>query len=474
MTQQHNPILQASPDYFGALGKVLGGAAHQVQRISGVDPNMVGTYALGCGAGLVQGLVDVKRPNMRSSPISQVVLNIASSGEGKDAAIDAFRRPFVEFQSRADSEAQASCAEIQADLLEWQARRKILLSLLDEAVKGNEPTQSIKRQLAAHAQLEPEPYSAPRILYGDATPQALKEGLCSFPSAVMISTEAGSFFNGHMGADFTFVNSTWGGDPIVVDRARRGRLSIMGARFSAILAVQPRPFIRWLKRRGVEANDSGFTARFLVCCPMSTQGHRFITMDKHPTNMIDAYTKRALQLLEETVQAIQAGKQKRVVSLSAAAEKSFIDQYNHLMGLMAWGQPYFDIPGFASKAAENAARIAAMIHLIDEREGDANMETLDAAFRIIHGFAEQFRMVFVQADMRPTEEHDAQVLQDALVRAHCAGEPRVPRSHLGWWCPELPGPRLKQAAQLLLAQRRVSLVKSGGQAALQLPMFMPF
>lgn len=463
----------SNPFPIDALGQTLRAAVWQHQANTRLSQDMIGTFALGCAAAAVQDLVDVQRPNLPPSPVSLFTVAIASTGEGKDTAIEPFARPFIMLQKEADEMAQMLRPEHRAETLEWELRNKLLAGELACAIQAGEPTVAIKKRIVGHASQVPAAPVAPQILYKDPTPMTVKLGLCGWRSALLQSMEADEFFNGHMASDFPFINAGWSGTPIVVNRVRGGRRSAPSPRLSMALGVQNEPFLRFLKRRGVEAHDSGFTARFLVACPPSTAGYRMISGFAQSTDLVDAYIARAVALLEESVSATIAGKPRRVLRFTPAAASAFVDVYNDIQVLMRWGNEFFDLRGFASKASENVARVAVVLHVIDGLEGDISNDTFWRAVCIVRWFADQFKLVYSQMPMRPTVEHDASLILQVLCQTTLRGQGDTRRAHLKYSLPDMGQARLNSALGLLIAQNRARIGTTRGAEYISLTSWMP-
>src|SRR5688572_19968979 len=96
------PVSQSFP--VEALGPLLGTAVWQHQKNTSLAMDLIAPLALGCAASLVQGHNYVQRPNMPPSSTSLFATVIAGSGEGKDAAVEPFARPFGMFQNAAEED----------------------------------------------------------------------------------------------------------------------------------------------------------------------------------------------------------------------------------------------------------------------------------------------------------------------------------------------------------------------------------
>jgi hypothetical protein len=457
-----------------ALGRVLSAAVCQHHMNTRVSTDMIAMFALGCSAGLVQDRVNVRRPNLAPSSSSLYIAVIASTGEGKDTAIGPFVKPFNIVQADAEREGKELASTGHADAVEWKLVDKALVQELAKVLAAGEPAFAIKKKIAAHQRSAPAIPAVPSILYEDSSPSGAKRGLCKWRSAVLADIDADNFFNRHMATDFAFINKGWQGSAMFIDRAREPRRSVPEPRLGLVLGVQAVPFMRFLKRRGVEAHDSGFTARFLAGAPPSTAGLRMISGLAQPTDLVDAFVARGIDLLEESIAATRAGKPRRVLGFAPDAEWEFVRLYNRVQELMQWGNLLFDIRGFASKAAENIARIAAILHVIDDLEGDISIDTLRRATCIVEWFTGQFHYIYTQAGVQPSIEHDAELLLRGIAQACLDQGGRLRRSHLQYLVGDLPPARARHALNLLVSQRRVVVGAEGRADVLSVPgMVLP-
>ena len=98
-------------------------------------------------------------------------------------------------------------------------------------------------QLVGHAPVSP---LVPRLLYADATPEALAHALATgWPSGGVLSAEAGAVFGAHgMGQDtilrnLALLNVLWDGGEMAVDRRSKPSFVLRGRRLTFGLMVQP-------------------------------------------------------------------------------------------------------------------------------------------------------------------------------------------------------------------------------------------
>jgi hypothetical protein len=113
------------------------------------------------------------------------------------------------------------------------------------------------------------------------------------------------------------------------------------------------------------AADSGFLARFLICEPPSAIGtrlHRHVTPDN---GALGGFSNRLREILDTPMpmDADTRELQPRILPLGGAARSLLIEFHDTIETLQAPGGDLAHITGTASKAAEQAARIAGVLTL---------------------------------------------------------------------------------------------------------------
>jgi putative DNA primase/helicase len=117
----------------------------------------------------------------------------------------------------------------------------------------------------------PEEPLIPRLLYSDATPEALATGLAKgWPSGGVMSSEGGVVFGSHgMSSDsvmrtLAMQNELWDGGSIHYDRKTTESITVSNVRFSMFIQVQGATLTEFLNRSGDLFRGIGSFARFLV------------------------------------------------------------------------------------------------------------------------------------------------------------------------------------------------------------------
>lgn len=355
---------QGAPYPVHALGP-LRGAVEAVQSMTQAPVAIPAQSALAIASLVVQGFANIEALG-GESPLSLYCLTIARSGERKsscDAKLMASLRTYEREQA----------AELGADTQNWQNKHALWRgereSILTEAKKSKG-----EKRTAAQADLsalgsEPTAPPAPDRTVTEPTFEGLTrkytEGM---PSLGIFSDEGGQFLGGYaMSADnrqktLTALNDLWQGNPIRRTRQGDGSLTLYERRLAIHLMAQPgvaRPFIT-----DGTAIDTGFLARFLICEPPSTIGLRTYKAIPYPA-ALSSYDARLSAILTTPLPMDPETRElnARVLPLAPDARDLLINFANATEQKQGHGQPYADIIGTASKAAEQAARIAGVLTL---------------------------------------------------------------------------------------------------------------
>ena len=301
------------------------------------------------------------------APLSLYALTVAQSGERKSTCdrllLSAIREH--EKEDMADWRETKRSADINRDV--WKADYDKRLAAAKNAKAAD--------KAAARADLEalgPEPATpaSPERIVTEPTFEGLtklfEEGQ---PSLGIMSDEGGQFLGGHaLNAEnrqktLAALNGLWGGDPIRRTRRGDGSVILYGRRLAMHLMVQPVVADAFLADN--LAGGTGFLPRFLISRPASTVGTRMQATGRHDTAPIDAYNARIRDLLRRPPTMDEASREllPRELRLSRDAKALLSEFADTVEALQAPGGQLAHITGYASKAAEQAARIAGVLTL---------------------------------------------------------------------------------------------------------------
>ncbi|WP_312531160.1 YfjI family protein [Paracoccus sp. (in: a-proteobacteria)] len=360
-------IPQGEPYPVHALGP-LRAVVEAVEDISQAPAAIAAQSALSIAALAVQGFADVEILGGGSAPCSLFCLTIAESGERKSSCDRLLMNGIREHEAREAADYRDAFAEYEVAAEIWRGKRKRLM----EAAAGIDPMKAAKAEadLKAIGAGPAEPLK-PNLTFQEPT----IEGLFKFyqagrPSVGLFTDEGGSFIGGHgMNADnrlktIAGYSSLWNGDKLTRMRAGDGTSDYPGRRLSMHVMVQPiiaHPFLA-----DPLASGQGFLARFLITEPPSAIGTRLRRGHDSGSDLnLGAFTQRLGEIL---ARPMPAGSTEREVApvrlpLSTGAKELLWQFYERVERAQALGGQMEHVRSYASKAAEQAARIAGVLTL---------------------------------------------------------------------------------------------------------------
>ncbi|HAT8252099.1 TPA: DUF3987 domain-containing protein [Legionella pneumophila] len=386
------------------------------QPIPLIASSLLANISLSC-----QSMANVARDKYLKSPVSLYFLMVANSGERKSAIDNLFSKPVrsweESFRQKREREVKTAMTLHHA----WQMERDGLLSQIKRCSFSGEDAEHLKFNLAFLIEQEPEIPLLPTLYFEDATQEALAIHLANgWPSASLWSDEAGIVLGNHsMQSNPTrfvaLLNRLWDGKTFTAHRKTSQSFMIQNRRLTLNLMMQP----LLLEQLGGQSlgihRQSGFLARCLMAYPKSSMGSRFYQKPPDDFGYLESFEHRLQDCLDVSKQLTQAGCiNLPTLHMSVEAKKHWIHFFNETESGVSHHGQWSDIKDFASKAPENAARLAALFHLYSGSEGDISSEHMDQAIAIIswHLF-ETRRMLNIQSEKE--EILEAQRLLDWLV-----------------------------------------------------------
>ena len=378
----------------------LHSVAHQVEIIMQAPIELIDTVILAAASTAVQASCMVERKPGLSSPVSLFLLTICDPGERKSAVQSLVFKAISELQRERIREGEVKKQQHSKEHMKWKEKSRRLRSEINIALKKGKDIDEIEMRQAAHMDEEPILEAMPKIVFEDATPEALLSGLSGTDKSVaLIYDELSSFVNGHMSRKTAILNSIWSGKDTSVDRNTRPSFEIQNPRLTCLLQAQPAVFDKFLKAANEEIRGNGFLSRVLLAYPISTQGERFNyypnTDIRHP----------CLEWFYERCRTLLGRKEQCVLRFSRESQSRWIQIADYYEENIQEGRPFSKIRDFASKAAENIARVAAVIHgfSVDDCE-EISVQNLEAAFEIMDWHRQQYQSLVLTSYPDPETE----------------------------------------------------------------------
>lgn len=367
------PLLRQVPpgaDYpISALGP-LRSAAEAAQGTTQAPMALAAQSALSVASLAVQAHGNVETLG-GDAPLSLFCLTIAKSGERKSATDKLLMSGLRDYE-------RETSAGYRQDVTAWENSAEIHRTDRAGIMLGFKKNKGADR-VGAQADLEAlgaEP-AAPLLPNLTATEPTL-EGLHKLfmagqPSLGLFSDEGGGFLGGHgMSQDHRLktvagLSALWGGDALTRVRAGDGTSTLFGRRLAAHLMVQPvaaRPLLA-----DPVASGQGFLARFLIAEPQSVIGLRLApNAPVEASRHLEAFNAR-LRTILDAQKPLAEGSQQELdpprLALTKDAKNALWNYYVETETAQQSGGSLEGLTAYASKTAEQAARIAGVLTLWD-------------------------------------------------------------------------------------------------------------
>ena len=367
--------------------------AYGQQPMSLVATSAISNLSIAC-----QGIVNIARDDNLEGPVSLNSITIAMSGERKTACDKQFSHATRQYQKELIAKAEADIRRKQSEydsyISERNGIKQQIAKLAQDRSKYADKIAKLEEALIILDEQAPQIPPIPQILYEDATQESLVLGLSNaYPSAALYSDE-GAIVIGNRGFSaekclmyFGFLNRMWDGSPYQRTRTTQECASFNSRRLTCSLMMQPSVLQHLITVADGQSRDTGFLARVLLTHPKSTMGIRFYkSPNDNQKKSIKKYHKRILELLRIEISVDQQGDiTPTLLKLSKDAHKLWVDYLNMTESKISFDGEFADIADFASKSAENAARIAANFHVYEKGNvGQISIKNMQRGIDIAH------------------------------------------------------------------------------------------
>lgn len=397
------------------LPPIIRDAVQEVQEYIQAPMALVAACALAVVSAAVQARFDVRRDAVLTGPSSLYFLTVAESGERKTAIDNLFMAPLKEWQARQARAARLAKAQYEKEFEEWEGAGKNLVILDEHVGTAFDPK-------LLHEARKPKEPRANQMLRGDDTTEALLISMQDYPVAAVLSAEAGMIFGAHsMGADRAMgnlgtFNIMWDGGTLRQNRVGRDPIHVERPRATLGLMVQPAVLQNFTQRTGNLAKGIGYFARFLFSQPESTQGSRFYHAPATDMPALRAFHAQVAALLDVPAEFDELDRLAPCeVLLDPQAQDCWIAFHNEVEEQLGGRDSFAGIKDVASKAAENAARLACCYHTFETNSASPiphmAMDRACAAMRWYLDEAVRFGQVTEVTD----ELRNAELLEEWLV-----------------------------------------------------------
>lgn len=354
---------------------LLENAVYQVSMHMQVAQEMATSSALGVMAAACQGLVDVEFPNGHRVPTSLMLLILADSGERKTSVDSLLSKPLSDYQREKLTDQAEAIKTHETNIRIWNKKQKELERQLTKSFREQEDTRSIEERVHQLDREEPQKPKAYKFIYQNTTPSALSFGLHeNIPLGFLLSDEAGGLLKGQAFQDLYIFNSLWSGTSISVDRRTEQSYTLDDARLSASMMIQPEILNNFFKKRGQEANESGFMARFLVSAPPPQSGFRAGLAPPLNHEHLASFHQRVTQRIETSIDKIEKGEKRHTLQFTPTAKELWKNYHDSIEHEMQEDHLYTHARDHANKLMDNISRVAAVVHTFEKNDYTSSIE----------------------------------------------------------------------------------------------------
>jgi len=472
---------KAEPYPVECLPEKIRGAFIEAQEQIKAPMALIACSGLSAMSLAIQSKVDVQRRPDLQSPVSLYTLVIAESGDRKSSADKAFTASIRSYQREVEERNKSMMKDYYCELSAWQAEKEGLERAIKQASASNKKEQidKLKSVLKEVTRQEPAKPLNPDYLFENFSIERLRKDLKDWPSAGLFSAEGGAVFGSYgmkkdsvMDSMSTF-NSLFSGESITFRRLTSESGTLHNCRLTISIGIQQGALDQFLSQSGGLARSCGYWARNLIACPETLQGYRqepeetFFNERKCP--QIARFNASIRAILEKPDRFFDDGTlNPEIMTLSAEARRVWLGYYNQVENELRPTGGLTDVRDFASKSAEVAVRIAALLEYFCSGQLVISSESMNTGALLAGWHLSEAQRYFNLID-RPEIEVDAEILEKWLIsrveRNQATADTAdfstaaLEKQFVGQYCParlRKPG-RLDAAIQFLVERRRMMI-----------------
>jgi hypothetical protein len=359
----------AVPFPVDELGDLLSNAAKAINDRAQSPMAICAQSVLAAASLAVMGHANVELPINRTVPVALYLICLAVTGERKSTSDDLAMRPIEAFERELRGLYDLDSFHRAVEREAWETTREEI----KKKAKGKSRSE-LEQKLKEHGEAPPA-LVEPTLLTDEPTIQGLeKHYLVGMPILGLFASEGGKFIHGHSMTDdrgkiraSTSLSHLWDGKPIRRLRAEGGSSFMPGRRLSMHLQIQPD--IASVLLADAELKAQGFLSRLLIAHPESLIGSRPHRAEQATTTLhLKAYETHILDLLRTDL-PLAKGKQNelepRVIEMDEEAAELWIAFHDAVEAQMKVGGELHGARALVNKMPEQAARIAAVLILVD-------------------------------------------------------------------------------------------------------------
>ena len=392
------PFLDTAQNFpVKAFPEDLWRSAVSIQKLTQAPGEIILNTMLSAIATIFQAHFDVEGINGGPIPISQFMMAISPSGEGKTSAQRVISKPLLEFSTKIEAISLQALENYNSKTLEWSKILDGLSSKKGKLLAEGKDINDVEETLVTHRNNKPTRPKESRLITNDPSPAGLKSWLSSgLGCGLVLNADSGKLINGPLLREPSLLCDIWSGENVTVDRGTY-HLTIPHPRVTISLMTQGNFVHELLQKNGDDFRGSGLSGRFLMYVPASRIGRRQLgaQLSDEDNHQLDAYYQKATERLENLYfdgQTIPTTK--KIVGLSSDAREHLVNMAQQIEHAMAPGGNLYFMPEFATKMVEHTCRIAALFTLYNGSDQEIiSLGNAQRAAQVVDYFANQYSAI---------------------------------------------------------------------------------
>jgi hypothetical protein len=427
------PAEEEQPYPLHAMPAIMADAIAEYQQYGQQPTSLIAGSALATASLAAQGQIDVARDNQLIGPSSIYTAMIAISGERKTSCDAVFRRPLREWMLAERDRLLPEAGEAHAKIASWEAARDGLLGKIKRSsgngTSGEADIRQFKQELVDLELNKPAEAILPNLFYEDVNPESLVLSLSEgWPSGSLWSDESGLIV-GSLGMSedsvmrfIGLLNRLWDGNDFERTRSVAKSAIVRGRRFTVCELMQPVVLAKLLALGDGASRKMGLMARFLLAWPASTMGTRSYRPPPPVMPAMAQFQHRLREILDRPLPIVAESRmilRPPALTLSAGAFELWRDFHDFVEGRIGRLGAYAMIGDIGAKMPENAARIAALFHVVETGAcaGEIAAGAMEGAITLAQWYLDEARRI-IDATEKPQAIADAQLLLEWLLGQH--------------------------------------------------------
>ncbi|RQO76156.1 hypothetical protein DBR44_05570 [Aquitalea sp. FJL05] len=365
-----------------SLPPVLRDAAIKLYQEKGIDPAATVTALLTAVSLGVARCYNVEVEPGFIIPPALLAHVIAESGFGK-SILDHYSKTAPKSHEENEIKTANTAAEnISGEMTLWNIKKGTLISTYKKLIKNGDDTSSIESEIKTHEKMKPITPMLDRVLISDATPGTVKIFFAGneITGGIFVSEGNSAFKTGRIFSEPELICNLYDGTSFHVDRLTTGSMACRNPAAAMLIFSQPDIFKKFDNRHGEEMRSVGLYARSLFYFQQQNNGVYNFGFHSSSQNCIEEIQNKIGSLLRKSKNLHNENTiNRKTIKLSPEASRLYEETKREIKFLTSHQNSLCEFKDFVAKATNNMVRIACIFHILENKNGDIEYNTMRCA-----------------------------------------------------------------------------------------------